>query len=118
MEDDPTEIVAVVAKQLRDYDYIYPRAPNVSTSFLIDLGSHFRQTSNLVLHAQPYRSDRIIRTIQDLYFRGGAKSFAARFKHEFPRFEERDGTISLEVPIPMLALVATSVSRAFSCILA
>jgi hypothetical protein len=65
---------------------------------------------------RPYRNDRIITVIRDLYFTGGAKSFAARFGFKFDTFEERDGTFSREVPIPMLALVATAVSQTFDCI--
>ena len=63
-----------------------------------------------MLHSRPYRNDRIIKIIQDIYFGGGSKLFAARFDRHFPRFEERDGTMSREVPIPMVALVATAVS--------
>jgi hypothetical protein len=103
--------VSWVAKQIKDYHYIYPRAPNVSTSSLLDPRSLFCQTTNLVLHMRPYRNDRIIMILRDLYFSGGPKSFAARFDYHFPRFEERDGTTSCEVPAPMLALVATAVSQ-------
>src|SRR6266849_1506279 len=48
-----------------------------------------------------------------MYFSGGPKSFAAQFHCHFPMFEERDGTTSYEVPIPMLALAATAVSQTF-----
>jgi hypothetical protein len=62
------------------------------------------------MRMRPYRNDRIITIIRDLYFSGGSKSFAARFESCFTEFEERDGTTSREVPIPMVALVATAVS--------
>jgi hypothetical protein len=65
------------------------------------------------MHMRPYRNDHIITTIRDMYFSGGPKSFAARFKYEFPMVEERDGMMSRDVPVPMLALVATVVSQTF-----
>jgi hypothetical protein len=116
IKKDPEKVTAVVAKELKDYSYIYPTAPNVSTSSastlsLINPNSLFCQTSNLVMHMRPYRNHRIITILRYMYFIGGPKSFAARFDCHFPRFEERDGTISREVPVPMLALVATAVSR-------
>jgi hypothetical protein len=46
----------------------------------------------------------------DLYFTGGSSSFAYRFKREFPTYESDDGTVKREVPIAMVALVATGVS--------
>lgn len=111
IKDDPNEIVSVVAMQVKDYHYIYPKAPNVSFSSLIDSNSHFRQTATLVLRKRPYRNDRIITILQDMYFSGGTKSFAAWFEQMFKRFKEHDGTTSLEVPVPMLALVAMAVSH-------
>jgi hypothetical protein len=63
------------------------------------------------LRKRPYRNDRIITILQDMYFSGGTKSFAARFEQMFKRFKEHDGTTSLEVPVPMLALVAMAVSH-------
>jgi len=112
---DPDEITRVVAKQMYDYHYIYPRVSNatVSTLSLIDSNSLFYQSSDLVYRTRPYRNDRIITILRNMFFGGGLKSFAARFDSDFPRFEERDGTTSCEVPIPMLALVATAVSQMF-----
>ena len=63
-----------------------------------------------MLHFCPYRNDHIIKIVQDMYFSGGSRLFAMRFDRHFPRFEERNGMISHEVPIPMIALVATAVS--------
>ena len=117
--NNPNEIVALVTRQLENYHYIYPTAHNVSTvhCLLVDSNSLFCQTTNLVIHARPYRNDRIIKTLRELYFSGGRKSFAARIDYKFTTFEERDGTISQEVPVPMLALAATAVSQTFSCVL-
>lgn len=60
--------------------------------------------------SQPYRNDRIITVIRDLYFAGGASSLAAKYAHLFPFYEGDDGRSSWEVPVPMVALVATAVS--------
>ena len=53
---------------------------------------------------------RIINVIRDLYFTGGNRSFANRFRTEFPVHQGSDGMVLREVPIPMVALVATAVS--------
>ena len=73
----------------------------------------FRQgTGHLVLRTQPYRNDRIIHMIHVLYFTGGANSFSARFNHLFPTGygDNGHGIMKREVPIAMVALVATAVS--------
>ena len=57
----------------------------------------------------PYRNQRIINVIQDLYFSGGHMSFAARFGTIFPSCEHCDNQTRYEVPIPMVALVSTAV---------
>jgi len=69
---------------------------------------------DLVMRARPYRNDRIIRIIRELFFTGGRSSFAARFQHLFPRTQDRDGRITYEVPIPMVALVATALHAVLS----
>jgi hypothetical protein len=63
---------------------------------------------------QPYRNDRIISVIQELYFTGGSGSFASRFDGWFPTYQGPNGDTRQEVPIPMLALVATAV---WTCLL-
>ena len=40
-------------------------------------------------------------------------SFARRFRYLFPTYEGREGVINYEVPVPMVALVATAVSHRF-----
>jgi len=72
-----------------------------------------------LFNTQPYRNDRIITVIWDLYFTGGSSSLAAKYDHLFPIHEGDDGRPSREVPIPMVALVATAVSLVLSlfCIL-
>ena len=62
-------------------------------------------------HSRPYRNQRIITVIRDLYFMGGVTSFAHRFDHLFPSHQHYNGMTMREVPIPMVALVATAVSR-------
>jgi hypothetical protein len=64
-----------------------------------------------VKRSLPYRNDRIITVIRDLYFSGGTASFANRFKDLFPIHHGDDGKLRREVPIPMVALVATAVSH-------
>ena len=66
------------------------------------------------MRSRPYRNDRIITAIRALYFAGGAKSFAKRFRYLFPTYEAREGEFVYEVPICMVALVATAVS--YSCL--
>ena len=58
---------------------------------------------------RPYRNGRIISIMRDLYFTGGTSSFARRFKRRFPTHESNDGEVLREVPIVMVALVATAV---------
>jgi hypothetical protein len=64
------------------------------------------------MRSRPYRNDRIITVIRDLYFSGGSTSFASRFHHIFPVFRDSEAKPRYEVPIPMVALVATAVSPA------
>ena len=80
-----------------------------------------------VLTSRPYRNVRIIAVIRQLYFEGGADSFVNHFNgyvhllydfgllmewvcSQFPRYEGEDGVTVVEVPVPMVALVATAVS--------
>lgn len=68
--------------------------------------------NGLVKHTKPYQNDHIISVIQELYFTegpGGTASFATRFKHLFPTYKGLDGTVRYEVPVPMVALMATTV---------
>ena len=69
--------------------------------------------NGLVMRSRPYRNKRIISAIRDLYFTGGSNTFARRFVYLFPTCEGGKGEISREVPIPMVALVATAVSHSF-----
>jgi len=63
----------------------------------------------LVMRTRPYRNDRIITVIQDLFFRGGTTSFASRFDNLFTKYHD-NGSVSHEVPMAMVSLVATGVS--------
>ena len=65
------------------------------------------------MRSRPYRNDRIIRVIRELYFTGGSSSFAARFEHLFRRTQGHGGGITYEVPVPMVALVVTGVRDCF-----
>jgi hypothetical protein len=58
----------------------------------------------------PYRNDRIIAVIHDLYFTGFPTSFATKYADRFPLHHGDDGVARREVPIPMVALVATAVN--------
>ena len=67
--------------------------------------------NGLVMCSRPYRNDRIISALRNLYFTGGTNSFAQRFMYLFPTYELREGgDLKQEVPIHMVALVATAVS--------
>jgi len=63
----------------------------------------------------PYRNDRIITVIRALYF-DGDKPFVERFCELLPFSHNPDGSTPYEVPVPMVALVATGVSHAFVCL--
>ncbi|KAF8257147.1 hypothetical protein EI94DRAFT_1709530 [Lactarius quietus] len=63
--------------------------------------------SGLVMHSHPYCNERIINVIRDMYFTGGAASFSKKFDYLFPMFEGHEGEM-YEVPVPMVALVATA----------
>jgi hypothetical protein len=48
--------------------------------------------------------------MRELYFLGGFNSFAHQYRTRFPTSEDDHGDMILEVPVPMVALVATAVS--------
>jgi hypothetical protein len=52
--------------------------------------------------------------IRELYFEGGVTSFARRFASRFPTHQGFNGVAVPEVPVAMVALVATAVRS--SCI--
>ncbi|KAN0139137.1 hypothetical protein V8E53_003026 [Lactarius tabidus] len=91
-----TDIIEHVRKQVSSYTYTFPGA-----TFL-------NAPSGLVMRSRPYRNERIVSTLRDLYFTGGSTSFARRYLYLFPTWESREGEISHEVPIPMVALAATA----------
>ena len=84
---------------------------------------------------RPYRNPQIISVIKELYFGPGTTSYAYQFKEyivffffffnatdlalkytysHFPTSMGDDGILKHEVPIPMVALVATAVSTVMS----
>lgn len=65
------------------------------------------------MRTRPYRNTRIINVIREMFFTGGVSSFANRFYSEFPVHQGNDGRESREIPIAMVALVATAVSVAY-----
>ena len=67
------------------------------------------------MHSRPYCNRRIILAIQHLFFTasGGSPSLATQFDDLFPGTTGDDGLMVPEVPIPMVALVATAVSACF-----
>ncbi|KAF8264343.1 hypothetical protein EI94DRAFT_1805985 [Lactarius quietus] len=91
-----TEVARVISNQLSHYTYTFPRVPP-------NFGA-----GSLMKCSLPYRNERIITVIQDLYFTGGSMSFASQFGHLFPVHFGDNGRPSCEVPVPMVALVATA----------
>ena len=63
-----------------------------------------------ITRTKPYRNVWIVAAIRSLFFGGGTNSFANCFRHIFPLNTTLDGVMTREVPIPMVALVATAVS--------
>jgi hypothetical protein len=72
--------------------------------------------AGIVMHTRPYRNERIITVLRDLVFTGGILSFATRHKSCFPRQDDGPST-TFEVPIAMVALVATGVCWNQPCFL-
>jgi hypothetical protein len=110
------EIKSSVSKQLSRYNYTFPTShggPGVSDipySAQLQLTHSLAQsTARLVMRTKPYRNSRIISVICDLYFQGGVGSFAERFNSRFPIHQGLDGNSTREVPVSMVALVATAV---------
>jgi hypothetical protein len=62
------------------------------------------------MRTRPYRNTRIITVLRDLFFAGGAASFAERHHELFPTYYNGNGAMTRQVPAPMVALVATAVS--------
>ncbi|KAN0141184.1 hypothetical protein V8E53_000940 [Lactarius tabidus] len=94
------DIIEYVRNQLSNYTYTFPRATTHNTP------------NGLVMRTRPYRNDRIITIIRDMFFTGGASSFARRFRYLFPTFEGPHAEQIYEVPIAMVALVATALYAA------
>ena len=65
------------------------------------------------MHTCPYQNNRIITVIRDIFFVGGATSFAQCFQYLFPTYEISHGQEVYEVPIAMVALIATAVGLFF-----
>ncbi|KAI9456714.1 hypothetical protein BJY52DRAFT_1187790 [Lactarius psammicola] len=82
----PGPKVALFAqRQLSNYNYTFPGQGGGNAP---------------VRHLQPYRNERIIRVIRDLYFTGGNSSFSARFSHLFPGSYSNMGYVmEYEVPV-------------------
>jgi hypothetical protein len=74
----------------------------------LTLCRQFPQNRSLVLRTRPYRNDRLTTVIRDLYFSGGATSFATRFDRLFIR-RNGNSPVTREIPGAMLCLVATAV---------
>lgn len=111
-------ITQIVAQQLSRYNYTFPTPSNVSTfSFffrnlwlILVQSDPFRAAPN---RSKPYRNLYIITAIRELFFTGGFSSFAQRHHSRFPTFQGSNGGMAREVPVPMVALVATAVSVVF-----
>ena len=61
------------------------------------------------MRTRPYRNDHLTTVIRDLYFSGGATSFATRFDRLFIQ-HNANSPVTHEIPGPILCLVATAVS--------
>lgn len=64
------------------------------------------------MRSKPYRNERIVEVLQSLFFVGGPLSYANRYAHKFPEVTGPDGVAAREVPICMVALVATALYAA------
>jgi hypothetical protein len=111
-------IVRSVEWQCSNYHYTFPKAPMVSVRHLF---SHNHLTfsqgigsNSLAMRSRPYRNSRIINVIHSLCFTGGSTSFITRFGKDFPSVPGGDGVSVREIPISIVALVATAVSTLFS----
>ncbi|KAN0125967.1 hypothetical protein V8E52_001174 [Russula decolorans] len=93
-------VIHLVNKELSNYNYTFPRLNNGN------------QLNFLPRRTRPYRNIRIINVIRDLYFGGGAHSFVNCFRSQFPVHQGNDGVVLREVPIAMVALVATALYAA------
>ncbi|KAI0250408.1 hypothetical protein BJV78DRAFT_1283210 [Lactifluus subvellereus] len=93
----PSEVIRLIQKQLSNYNYTFPTASN---------------NNGLLMRSHPYRNKYIIRVIREVYFCGGSASITTRFNNQFPAWQGPDGTIKAEVPVPMVALVATALYAA------
>ncbi|KAH9160993.1 hypothetical protein EDB89DRAFT_2081025 [Lactarius sanguifluus] len=93
-----TEITRVIRGQLSNYNYTFPY-PIIGIA-----------PDGIPKRTRPYRNGRIISVIRDLYFTaiGGGSSLATRFEDHFPTHQAANGDIIQEVPMSMVALVATA----------
>ena len=111
------EIAHMVLKQLSSYNYTFPSDPHVhltwGLSYLLTLSQG--QGAGLVRHSQLCHNNQIITVIYDLYFSGFPTTFAEKFKDHFLLHQGDDAKAHCEVPILMVALVATKVSLCPFC---
>ena len=68
--------------------------------------------TNFKTRLRPYRNGRIISAIRAVYF-SGAASYASQFQHLFATYNYK-GEMKRQVPVPMIALVATAVRIFYS----
>ena len=112
-----TNIALIIERQLSNYNYVFPFV-SVTLQFQPKLTqpqpNNAQGTSR---RGMPYRNDQIFSVIYNLYFTGWNVSgpFSRHFQGWFPVHEGIDGVVRREVPIPMLALVATAVCTHFYC---
>ena len=110
-----TNIALVVERQLSDYNYTFPLVSVRPQSQTKPTQFQANNAQGTPRHRLAYRNDRIFTVIRDLYFTSGIASgaFSRRFQGWFPIHQGIDGVIRREVPIPMVALVATAVCTCF-----
>jgi hypothetical protein len=85
-----TKVAALSAKECEAYNYIYP-VVRVSELNHSGIWLMFRQVAGaandrILKRSQPYRNQRIVNVIHDLYFTGGEESFATSFNHRFTSY--------------------------------
>ena len=94
--------------EMTGYIYIYPVVIISCINDNCEILIMFLQEPDLrriLKHSHPYRNQRIIDVLQDVYFSGGQGSFTTHFDWFFPCHCDSQGAIKTEVPEPMVALV-------------
>ena len=110
---EQAEVVRFVERQLWSYIYMFLLVLHVSNhltvNFILTFCCQVSSALGLVRQMLPYCNNQIITAIWDLFFSGGTTSFAMCYRGHFAQVH-KDSSVSYEVPMPLVALVATGVS--------